>query len=82
MNNNFPTLRIPADVMLPDNDQWKNRFEIQSESSNRLYVIAQHKKNLHWGCSCMAWKRYRKCKHLSSLDLPLFEQPYNANISH
>jgi len=29
--------------LLPDNDQWENRFEIRSETSNRIYIIAQHK---------------------------------------
>lgn len=82
MKDNLPTIRIPADVMLPDNKLWKNRFEIQSESSNRIYVIAQHKENLHFGCSCPAWRIHRKCKHLAALDLPLFEQPYKGTISH
>jgi hypothetical protein len=53
--------------ILPDNAQWKNRFKIESESSNRLYVIAQNKSKGHWGCSCMGWIRNRKCKHLTAL---------------
>ena len=80
--NNLPTLRIPKDVMLPDTAQWINRFEIQSESSNRIYVIAQNKEKRHWACSCPAWRTRRKCKHLETLNLPLFEKPYNSNISH
>ena len=62
--------------MLPDNNQWTNRFEIRSESSNRIYIIAQHKLKKHWGCSCPGWRRYRKCKHLTNLGLPAHEQPY------
>jgi hypothetical protein len=58
--------------ILPDNEQWKNRFEIKSESSNRLYTVAQNKKTGVWGCSCFGWIRYRKCKHLTSLK-PLLE---------
>jgi len=61
---------------LPDNNQWTNRFEIRSESSNRIYIIAQHKKNRYWGCSCPGWRRHRKCKHLTNLSLPAYEQPY------
>jgi len=62
--------------ILPDNDQWTNRFEIRSESSNRIYIIAQHKLKRFWGCSCPGWRRYRKCKHLTNLSLPSHEQPY------
>ena len=35
-------------TLLPDNDQWTNRFQIKSSSSNRLYVIAQ--KRATGGC--------------------------------
>ncbi len=58
---------------LPDNAQYKNRFEIPSASSNRLYVIAQNKKTNQWSCSCPGWIRHRKCKHLTSLQ-PLLAQ--------
>jgi len=54
--NNLPTLYIPSDaITLPDNEQWQFRFEVHSETSNRVYVIAQHKTKKHWGCSCMGW---------------------------
>lgn len=59
--------------LLPDTKQWINRFEINSESSNRIYVVAQRANLSEWGCSCMGWKRYRKCKHLSSI-MPLIER--------
>jgi len=58
---------------LPDNDQWKNRFEIKSSSSNRLYIVAQNKKIGTWGCSCMGWIRYKHCRHLKELQ-PLLEE--------
>lgn len=64
------TLRIPQEVILPDNKQWTNRFEIHSESSNRVYVIAQHIQGRYWGCSCPGWIRYKRCKHLDALGLP------------
>ena len=48
--------------LLPDNKGWTNRFSIKSESSSRLYTIAQNKANGTWGCSCKGWIRYRRCK--------------------
>ena len=77
---NVPDLYINKDVMLPENDKWGMRFEIESETSDRIYVIAQHKQKKHWGCSCMAWKRHRKCKHLAALGIPAHEQPYEPRI--
>jgi hypothetical protein len=76
---NLPEIHTPrSSITLPDNDQWTNRFEIRSETSNRIYVIAQHKKKKHWACSCPGWKRYRKCKHLDSIGVPNYEKPYEA----
>jgi len=77
---NLPTLRINSDVFLPSNSQWENRFEIHSESSNRVYVISQNIKKRHWGCSCPSWRVRRKCKHLTNLNLPGLEKPYEVNI--
>jgi hypothetical protein len=53
-------------IALPDNGQWTNRFEIRSESSNRVYVVAQNKETGKWGCSCPGYCSKRKCKHLIS----------------
>lgn len=53
--------------ILPDNQQWKNRIEIRSEKSSRLYVVAQRKSDGSWACSCMGWKRWRNCKHLDTM---------------
>lgn len=58
--------RLGATV-LEDNTQWKNRMRIRSASSSREYIVAQNKSNLEWGCSCMGWKRYRRCKHLTAM---------------
>ncbi len=53
--------------LLPDNRDWKNRFEIRSETSTRLYTVAQRKSDGSWGCSCPGWKRHRTCKHLTAM---------------
>ena len=79
-NNALPVLRVPQSMMLPDSDQWQNRFEIKSETSNRIYVIAQNKKRRHWGCSCPAYRTRRRCKHLEEIGLPTNEVPYEALI--
>lgn len=80
MTANVPVLRINSDVALPDNDQWQFRFEIQSESSDRVYVIAQNKKKKHWGCSCPAYRTKRTCKHLEALNIPGKETPYEPKV--
>lgn len=77
---NLPILRVSTEVKLPSNSQWENRFEIKSESSDRIYVIAQNIKKRHFGCSCPAWRIHRKCKHLTALGLPSYEQPYEVKI--
>ncbi|RKE47148.1 hypothetical protein [Sphingobacterium detergens] len=76
----LPTIRISKGLSLPDNDQWQFRFEVQSESSNRLYTIAQNKKKKHWGCSCPGWKKTKNCKHLQALGIPGKEQPFEINL--
>lgn len=69
---------IPDRDRLPDNAEWTNRFEIRSETSNRVYVIAQHRDHRHWGCSCPSWRTRRQCKHLSALRLPAHERPFEV----
>lgn len=77
---NTPTIYIHRDVKLADNAQWTNRFEITSESSDRVYVVSQNKDRRHWGCSCPAWRTRRACKHLDALGLPGYERPHEAKI--
>lgn len=60
-------------TVLPDTKQWINRFEIQSESSNRIYIIAQRANLTEWGCSCPGWRIHRNCKHLNTV-LPLIQR--------
>lgn len=74
------TIRVPREMVLPDNTQWENRFEVRSESSNRVYTIAQHKTGRYWGCSCPGWKAHRNCKHLAAVGVPNYQRPYEARI--
>lgn len=75
-------IHIDRRVSLPDNDQWQFRFEVKSETSDRIYIIAQNKKKKHWGCSCMGYRRFRKCKHLDAVGLPTLERPYEPKIEY
>ena len=81
--SNLPTIILPVrkSNVLEDNKLWKNRFEIHSESSDRVYVVSQNIAKGHMGCSCMGWKRYRTCKHLSALGLPGHEEPVNLKLN-
>lgn len=82
MANLLPTLYRPqGSLALPDNDQWENRFEIKSETSNRIYIVAQHKTLRHWGCSCPAWRTRRVCKHLRAIGLPGNERPHEVRMA-
>jgi len=41
-------LRPKKSVVLPDNAQWKNRFQIHSATSDSVYTIAQNKSAGFW----------------------------------
>lgn len=54
--------------LMPDNDQWVNRFTIPSTSEpGKFYVVAQRRGDHSWGCSCWAWRKSRRCKHLNHI---------------
>ena len=72
--------RPPGSIVLPDNTQYTNRFEIKSQSSNAIYTVAQSKSGRWWSCSCPGWIRHRKCKHLTALGLPGKQQPFEAAL--
>lgn len=78
--NNLPSLNLRNYPLLSDNAQWTNRFEIHSESSDRVYVVSQNIKKRHWGCSCPGYRIHRQCKHLSAIGLPALEKPYEVNV--
>lgn len=74
-------LRIPHDALqLEDNAAYTNRMQIRSESSDRLYIVAQSKKGRWWSCSCFGWIRLRKCKHLTAMGLPPGQVPYEPRM--
>lgn len=67
---------------MPNTDQWVNRTEIRSETSNRVYVVSQHAAKRYWACSCPGWRTHRKCKHLERLGLPCGEVPFEVAKDH
>jgi hypothetical protein len=71
---------IPEDRRLPDNAQYIHRFQIKSESSERLYTIAQSRSGGWWSCGCPGWIRHKNCKHLRALGLPGQHQPFEATL--
>jgi hypothetical protein len=77
-------ITIAGTTALEDNSTHTNRFEIYSETSNRVYVVAQSKSTGEWGCSCPGWciKRQgkeRDCKHLKAL-LPILLAAENTEV--
>jgi len=61
---------------LPDTEAWVNRFEVKSESSDRVYIIAQSKSGRWWKCGCHGCIRHGSCKHLRACGLPGNYQPF------
>lgn len=58
---------------LEESTTHRHRFEINSESSDRVYVVSQRKSTGGWECGCRGWIRHRHCKHIATLQ-PLLEQ--------
>ena len=73
-------LCIPLGNMLPPSGQWDNRFEVKSTTTNRAYIVAQHKTGRYWSCSCPDWSQHRNCKHLNKLLLPPNERPHEVSF--
>ncbi len=55
--------------VLGDNGRWKARFEIGSESSDRVYRVSFDTAQGCWVCSCMGCIRHGQCKHLTAMGL-------------
>lgn len=60
-------LRSLGVELLPDNKTHQHRMEIRSETSDRLYIVAQRKGNSSWECKCPGWLSHRHCKHLDEM---------------
>lgn len=60
-------------VRIADNSPgWTNSIHIRSESSDRLYKVAQRTTDGSWACSCLGWitsakRGQRTCKHLQAM---------------
>ena len=80
------TIQVPAGCDLqPDNASHTNRMEIRSESSDRLYIVAQAKDSGEWQCSCPGWifkraGKERNCKHLRAIIPALGVDQYSGPI--
>ena len=82
LEENIMGLTIHGTTALEDNSSHTNRFEIRSESSNRVYIVAQSKSAGEWQCSCPGWcikrpGKERNCKHLKALK-PVLEASLEA----
>lgn len=64
--------RRAAIKVLPDEDRYKARFDIRSETSDRIYRISFDAAPgaLYWKCSCPGYVRHGHCKHLEAMNLP------------
>lgn len=71
----------PSSTSLPDTDQWINRIEIKSETSNRIYTVAQNRVGRYWACSCPAGKTRKNCKHLEKMGLPGGHTPFEPSVA-
>ena len=59
--------------LMPDNQQYINRFTIDSTSSSKTYVVSQRRTDGVWCCGCRGWTMHvdaqgrRKCRHLTDI---------------
>jgi hypothetical protein len=53
--------------LMPDTDQWVNRFTVNSTSSSSVYTVSQRRSDGVWGCGCPGWRHHRKCKHVTDI---------------
>lgn len=71
--------------ILPANATHRNRIQIRSASSSRLYTVAQRKNSDQWECSCPGWVfkrpgKSRTCKHLKTMRPLLEAQPQRPQL--
>jgi len=75
------TIYVAPETRLPDNAAYTNRFEVRSETSDNVYIIAQSKSGRWWSCGCRGWIRHKKCKHLAAVQLPAGQRPYEVKLT-
>jgi len=65
-------IQIPGAKALEDTKTHIYRFQIPSESSNKLYTVAKRIATDEWECECLGWihkkpGKPRGCKHLRAM---------------
>ena len=80
MSEQAIVVRPPDSRLLPDTKTHVNRFEIKSETSGDIYIVAQNRSGRFWSCGCHGWIRWKHCKHLDALRLPGDQRPYEAQL--
>jgi len=70
-------------VLLDDKPGWQHTMGVRSESSDRLYRVAQRRTDGVWGCNCPAWISAKgspkpPCKHLRPM-LPALNRIFPAS---
>jgi len=73
MTNSLAVIKPPTNALArhPDTDRYKCRFDIRSESSDRVYRISFDVAPGagYWNCSCPGNLRHGNCKHLEAAGL-------------
>ena len=66
-----PALPRGFTKVVPDDDRYKNKFQVNSASSNRVYRISWDSAAGAgwWMCSCRGCLVHGECKHLTSIGL-------------
>ena len=64
---------VPSSAVevLPDTERYKVRFKVKSSSSNSLHLVSYDSAPGagYWVCSCLGYRRYGQCKHLTAAGL-------------
>lgn len=71
--------RPPAYALrvLPDETRYRCRYEVASQSSNRVYRISFDMALQAWSCSCRGCISHGQCKHLTAAGL--YGRKYGKN---
>lgn len=68
----IPEIKRHAVAVYEDTERYKCRFDVRSESSDKIYRISFDAAPGagYFSCSCPGGIRYGRCKHLDSMGLP------------